>query len=82
MKDHFSGQLETCLKLKRVTTKEQLATFLEYQTWVKSGNREGGVGEPSKEHGVKWVCVLYDMPCWHVCIIPILFPIICNQKKM
>jgi hypothetical protein len=62
MKGHFNGQLETCVKLKRVTTKEQLVAFLEYQAWVESRNKEGGVGDPSKQHGVKWCNVLNDLP--------------------
>ncbi len=49
-------------KLKRVTTKEQLAMFLEYQALVESRNREGGVGDPSKEHSVKWCNVLCNLP--------------------
>jgi hypothetical protein len=82
MKDHFNGQLETCLKLKNVTIKEHLAMFLEYQAWVGFGNREGGVGKPLKENNVKRHSVLYGLPYRHACISPILFPIIYSQKQM
>jgi hypothetical protein len=53
MKDHFNGQLETCLKFKKVTIEEHLVVFLEYQAWIRFGNMERGVGKPSKENNVK-----------------------------
>ncbi len=53
MKDHFDGQIETHSKPRTVTTKEHLARTKEYQDWLNMGNKHNGVGDPSKEHGVK-----------------------------
>jgi len=66
MKDHFDGQIETRNKPINVTTEEQLAQAMEYQDWLNTGNNYNGVGDPSKEHGVKHRSVLYDLPYWKV----------------
>jgi len=67
MKDHFNGQLETCPKLKIVMIDEQLAWVVKYKSWLEVGGKAGGIGDPSKEHGVKCWNVLYDLPYWKVC---------------
>jgi hypothetical protein len=53
MKGHFNGQLETRSKPKSIIAKEQLETMTKYQSWLKSSNRDGGVGDRSEQHGVK-----------------------------
>jgi hypothetical protein len=52
-KYNFIGQLETCMRPKVVIAKEQLSQAHEYQTWRSVSNKEGGIGDPSKQHGVK-----------------------------
>lgn len=51
-----------------VTTEEQIHRANEYQTWLREGNKEGGVGDPSKIHGVKMRSILHDLPYWKVMI--------------
>jgi hypothetical protein len=53
MKGHFDGLLETRSRPESVTTEEQLAQVVEYQSLLRSSNRDGKVGDPSKQHGVK-----------------------------
>jgi hypothetical protein len=53
MKDHFDGQIETHNKPRNIMVEEQLARAKEYQDWLNMGNNRNGVGDPSKEHGVK-----------------------------
>ncbi len=43
-----------------------------YQQWLKFNNKDGGLGDPSKEHGVKHRNVLYNLPYWQVCIISLI----------
>jgi hypothetical protein len=87
MKSHFNGQLETWSIPKSVIVEEQLATTTKYQSWLRLGNRDGGVGDPSKQRGVKWLSILYDLPYWQVCLkatiyaIRIPFTFVCNCCK-
>ncbi len=62
MKDHFDGQIETHNKPRNIMVEEQLARAKEYQDWLNMGNNRNGVGDPSKEHGVKHWNVFYDLP--------------------
>jgi hypothetical protein len=62
MKDHFNGQLETCLKPKIVIVDEQLALVVKYKSWLELGGRDGGIGDPSKKHNLKHQNVFYDLP--------------------
>ncbi len=62
MKNHFNGLVETHLKPKILTTYEQLVWVAQYKTLLKLNDRDGGVGDPSKEHGVKCWNVLHNLP--------------------
>ncbi len=53
MKGHFNGQLETHSRRKSIIAEEQLAIAAKYQSWLRSGNKDSGVGDCSKQHGVK-----------------------------
>jgi hypothetical protein len=41
------------MKSKVVIVEEQLSQAHEYQTWRSIGNKEGGIGDLLKQHGVK-----------------------------
>lgn len=69
MKDHFDGQMETCSRPQTVSAEEQLKKAMQYQVWLNEGNKEGAIGDPSKDHGVKRRSLLYDLPYWQVCIL-------------
>jgi hypothetical protein len=62
MVDHFNGMLETQNRPCLVTTQKQLYRTNHYKQWLNSSNRQGGLGNPSKEHGVKCRNVLSDLP--------------------
>jgi hypothetical protein len=64
MKGHFNGQLKILSRPKSIIAKEQLAIMAKYQSWLILGNKDGGVGDPSKQHGVKQCSTLYDLPYW------------------
>ena len=66
MKDHFNGREEVRGKPSVVTAEEQVSRANEYQKWLDKGNREGGVGDPSKVHGVKRKSILHNLPYWKV----------------
>lgn len=66
MKDHFNGREEARGKPDGVTAEEQVHRALEYRNWLDEGNREGGVGDPSKVHGVKRRSILHNLPYWKV----------------
>jgi hypothetical protein len=61
--------METRLKPKIVTIDEQLTWVAQYRTWLELSSRDGGVGDPSKEHRVKCQNVLYDLPYWLIHIL-------------
>ncbi len=48
MKDHFDGQLETHPKPKTITVDEQLAWVAKFKYWLELGDKDGGIGDPSK----------------------------------
>ncbi len=54
MKDHFNGQMETRSRPQTVSAEEQLKKAMQYQAWLNEGNKEGSIGDPSKDHGVLW----------------------------
>jgi hypothetical protein len=55
----------------------------EYQTWRSVGNKEGGIGDFSKQHGVKRQSTLCDLPYWHRSTIgTIFFKIGSNNKQI
>jgi hypothetical protein len=64
MVSHFNGNIETCSKPHVVTIEEQLDRVNHYQTWFNLGIKDSGLGDPSKEHGVKRKSLLYDLPYW------------------
>ena len=66
MKGHFNGREETRGKPNTVTVEEQVHRAIEYENWFREGNKEGGVGDPSKVHGVKRRSILYKLPYWKV----------------
>jgi hypothetical protein len=66
MKDHFNGQMETRSRPQIVSAEEQLKKAMQYQAWLNEGNKEGSIGDPSKDHGVKQRSLLYDLPYWQV----------------
>ncbi len=53
MKDHFNGWLETHPEPKIVMVDEQLVQVAKYESWLDLGGKDGGIGDPSKEHKVK-----------------------------
>ena len=66
MKDHFNGCVEDRAKPTVVTADEQVERAVKYQTWLHEGNKEGGVGDPSKVHDVKRRSILHNLPYWKV----------------
>ena len=66
MKDHFNGCEEERGKPNVVTAEEQVHRASEYHNWLDEGNKEGGVGDPSKVHGVKRRSILHNLPYWKV----------------
>ncbi len=58
----MGNQLETCLKLHNVTIDEYLQQAMQYQAWLNLSNKDGGVGDMLKKHGVKRQSALYDLP--------------------
>lgn len=68
MKVYSNGHLETRSRATIVGAKKQLAEATQYQDWLRLGGRDGGIGDPSKEHGVKHRKVLCDLPYWQVCM--------------
>ena len=66
MNGHFNGREETRGKPNTVTAEEQLHSANSYENWLRAGNKEGGVGDPSKTHGVKRKSILYKLPYWKV----------------
>jgi hypothetical protein len=59
MKVHFNGRLKTRPKLKTITIDEQLAWIAKYKSWLELGGKDGGIGDPSKEHDMKMLNVLF-----------------------
>ena len=51
-----------------VNAEEQVERAIEYQNWLDEGNKEGGVGDPSKVHGVKRRSILHNLPYWKVMV--------------
>lgn len=51
---------------KVVTVEEQMRQAIAYESWKREGNREGGLGDPSKIHGVKRLSILFRLPYWKV----------------
>ena len=48
------------------TANEHVEQARVYQNWVDEGNKEGGVGDPSKMHGVKRRCISHNLLYWKV----------------
>jgi hypothetical protein len=68
MKDHFNSQIENREMPGWVSVEEQVRYGEEYTAWKAAGNRDGGVGDPSKKHGVKRNSILFRLPYWKVII--------------
>jgi hypothetical protein len=66
MKDHFNREREDGGRPWVVTVADQMQRALEYEAWKTAGNREGSAGDPSKEHGVKRLSILFRLPYWKV----------------
>jgi hypothetical protein len=62
MKDHFNGEREDGGRPRLVIVANQMQHALEYEAWKTAGNREGSLGDPSKEHGVKRLSILFRLP--------------------
>jgi len=45
--------VETHPKPKIVMVDEQLVQVAKYKSWLDLGGKDGGIGDPSKEHEVK-----------------------------
>jgi hypothetical protein len=59
MKCHFNDDIEDRPRPRVVIAEEQIQRAVDYEAWKAEGNREGGMGDPSKEHGVKRLSILY-----------------------
>lgn len=68
MNIHFTGKVEERQKPPVVTASQQLQYAMDYESWIKAGNRDGAAGDPSKIYGVKRKSILYTLPYWEVCI--------------
>ena len=66
MKEHFDDLMENRSKPRMVTVEDQIRHAQEYEAWKADGNREGGVGDPSKVHGMKRLSILFRLPYWKV----------------
>jgi hypothetical protein len=66
MKDHFNGEREDGSRPRVVTVADQMQRALEYEAWKTAGNREGSAGDPSKEHGVKRLSILFRLLYWKI----------------
>jgi hypothetical protein len=62
MVSHFNGKIETRSRPRLVIVEKQLDQVNHYQTWLNLGNKNSGLGDPSKEHGVKHMSLLYNLP--------------------
>jgi hypothetical protein len=62
MVSHFNGKIEMRSRPHLVTVEEQLDWVNHYQVWLNLGNKDSGLGDPSKEHGVKSKSLLYNLP--------------------
>lgn len=80
MKDHFNGREEDQGKPTVVAAEEQVQRANEYQIWLDEGNKEGGVGDPSKLHGVKRRNILHNLPYWKV-MIELHLLIVCKIQR-
>jgi hypothetical protein len=58
MKCHFNVETEDRPRPRIVTMEEQIQCTVDYEAWKAAGNREGGMGDPSKEHGVKRLSII------------------------
>jgi hypothetical protein len=67
VKNHFNVQLELRPKPKIVIVDEQLAQVAYYKSWLELGGRDGGIGDPSKEHNVKHqsIFMIYHIGRYH-----------------
>ena len=68
MKDHFNGREEDRGKPNVIIAEEQVQRANEYQTWLDEGNKERGVTDPSKAHGVKRRSILHNLSYWKVMV--------------
>jgi hypothetical protein len=68
VKDHFNGQIENREMPGQVSMEEQVWYGEEYAAWKAAGNCDGGIGDPSKKHGVKRNRILFRLPYWKVII--------------
>ena len=59
MKDHFNGQNENREMPSQVSVEEQIWYGKEYTAWKAAGNRDSGVGDPLKKHGMKRNSILF-----------------------
>jgi hypothetical protein len=62
IKDHFDSQIEKREMPCQVSVEEQVRYSKEYATWKATGNCDGGLGDPSKKHGVKKNNILLRLP--------------------
>jgi hypothetical protein len=66
MEGHFNGEAEDRGRPRVVTMGEQMQRAQEFQAWKSAGNRDGAPGDPSREHGVKKLSILFRLPYWKV----------------
>ena len=62
----FDGHTEFCVAPERPSGHEILRMAEERVAFIAGGGRRDGDDDPVKEHGVKRVSVLYDLPYWVV----------------
>ena len=65
MKGHFDGQIEHCGRPAVVFVVDQVQRAVEYKAWKTTWNRKDRA-DPSKEHGVKRLSILFRLPYWKV----------------
>jgi hypothetical protein len=62
MVSHFNGKIEMRSRPCLVTIEEQLDLVNHYQAWFNLGNKDSGLRDPFKEHGVKCKSLLHNLP--------------------
>jgi hypothetical protein len=66
MKCHFNGKSENRNRPRVVIVEEQMQRATKFEEWKSVGNREGALGDPSKQHGMKRLSTLCHLPYWKV----------------
>lgn len=80
MVEHYNGREEDRGKPTVVSAEEQVQRAYEYETWLLEGNKEGGVGDPSKVNGVKRKSILHNVPYWKV-LVDKHFHFVCRIRR-